>query len=333
MHILSGDIGGTHTRLLITEFSQPGAHPEIVLQDEYPSTEFKSLGDIVEVFFKQHKIDPKSLHAACFAAAGPIVNDTVKFTNLPWYVDGKALAQRFNLNKVALINDFKAIALGIEFLQPDDLHVIQEGKQKAGAPRAVIGAGTGLGVAILVHDGERYHVIPTEGGHVDFAPTDETQGALLRYLRRKHHRVSDERIVSGMGVTNIYDFVRENPLYNEQENPELMRAMFNTDDQPALISEYAIKHQDPMALRAMDIFIRAYGSIAGNLALMTLCYGGLYIVGGIAPKLKAQMSDGRFLEMFTDKGRMSGLLNDVAVKIVLNGNVGQLGAALYGSLL
>lgn len=330
--LLSGDIGGTNTRLLISEMSN-NAKPTVIASQTYRSADHVSFTKIVQKFLVDQGIAANKIKAACFAAAGPIINGTVKFTNLPWFVDSYRLAKELGLDTVELINDFQANALGVQVLEKEQLYCIQQGKFRDKQPIAVIGAGTGLGVAILAWSEDRYAVMPTEGGHVDFAPVDNDQMELLKYLQRRHHRVSAERIVSGYGLVNIYHFVRDNPLYNEQENQELRHALFNTDDQAALISEYAVRYCDPMALRALDIFIRAYGAVAGNLALSTLCYSGLYIVGGIAPKLRAQMNDGRFIDLFTDKGRMSGLLQDIPVHVVLDGNVGQLGAALYAHRL
>jgi glucokinase len=172
-------------------------------------------------------------------------------------------------------------------------------------------------------------VLPTEGGHVDFSPTDDVQVNLLAFMRKKRHRVSNERLVSGQGLVNIYDYVRTHPLINEEENAELHLALFNVEDQAAEISRYAIVHHDPMAMYALDLFVKIYGACAGNLALMTLPYSGLYIVGGIAPKLLHHLMDGRFLAAYSDKGRMSDLLKSIPIYIVLDTDIGLQGAANY----
>lgn len=328
MLILSGDVGGTKTRLQLTEFKDQ-QHFKVIAREQYLNQDYPSFTAIVTHFLAQNKTIPADIKATCFAVAGPIIHGTVKFTNLPWYVDEQKLREDLGFASVKLINDFEAIGYGIDTLKKEEIHTVQEGEFVKEKTRAIIGAGTGLGVGISVFDGQHFYVIPTEGGHVDFAPTDDTQIALLLYLRKKLHRVSIERLVSGQGLVNIYNFVREHPLSNEQENPTLKLALFKTDDAPAIISEYAIQHHDPMAARALDLFIRIYGACTGNLALTTLPYSGIYIVGGIAPKLLPQLIDGRFLRAYNDKGRMSNLLSTLPIYIVLDTQIGLQGAANF----
>lgn len=331
MLVLSGDIGGTSTRLQLTEFND--AHSKRLAREHYANHNHTSLNEIIAEFLAKYQVDLNQLTSACFAVAGPIIQGTVKFTNLPWFVDEAQLQQQLQLAKVKLINDFQAIGYGIVSLAPEDKYLLQHGEPQAHAPIAIIGAGTGLGVGIMNWQGERYDVIPTEGGHVDFAPVDEMQINLLKYLLKKLHRVSVERLVSGQGIENIYNFVRDNPIYGEQENPKLRLALHTSSDSAAHISEYATVHQDPMAMRALRLFVKIYGAAAGNLALTTLPYGGLYIVGGIAPKLLPQLTDGRFMKAYSDKGRMSNLLGSIPIHIVLDTHIGLLGAANYATLL
>lgn len=331
MLILSGDVGGTNSRLRLTEFAS-STDFKILAEKTFLNQEHESFPEVVTLFLKEQNIAVDKIKATCFAVAGPVVGGTVKVTNLPWFVSEEDLRQELGLESVKLINDFEAIGYGIDTLQPHDRHILQKGDFRPKRPRAMIGAGTGLGVALSIPDEGLYRVMPTEGGHVDFAPTDYMQVKLLKYLQKKLHRVSVERVLSGQGIVNIYNFIRENPLFNEDENPALKRVLFKTDDAAAAITEYAINQHDPMAMRTLDLFIRIYGAAAGNLALTTLPFGGLYIVGGIAPKLLSQFLDGRFLKAFSDKGRMSSLLNDIPMYIVLNTNIGLQGAANYGYL-
>ncbi len=328
MLVLSGDIGGTNGRLQLTKFESETQFT-ILAHESFSNSEFEGFSSVVARFLLHNKVDLSQVDCACLAVAGPIVDGVVQFTNLPWVISEAELIT-LGLKNVKLINDFEAIGYGIDTLQPDAYHVLQQGVPKAHHVRAILGAGTGLGVAISVSNGARYQVIPTEGGHVDFAPTDDTQINLLKYLNRKRHRVSMERLVSGQGLVNIYDYVSKHPLLNETENPELKRALFNQVHDPAAeISRYATVHHDPMAMHALDLFIRIYGACAGNLALMTLPYSGLYIVGGIAPKLLEYLLDGRFLRAYGDKGRMSGLLASIPIYVVLDTNIGLQGAANY----
>lgn len=338
MIILSGDIGGTNTRLMLCELQKSKSKTfkerfSLIHQKTFKSAEYKSLSDVISLFLKEKETKNHKIEAVTFAAAGPIVIGSVQFTNLPWIVEEKELIKALKTDKVKLINDFEAIGYGIETLTNNDLSTLQKGQSDSSNLTAVIGAGTGLGVTFLYQDGDIPKVQPTEGGHIDFAPKDDEQIKLLQYMKRKLHRVSVERFVSGPGLVNIYKFVSDNPLYNQKENPELKRILHATKDQAAEIANFAHKHGDPMALRAIDIFIKIYGSVAGDLALTTLPKKGLYIVGGMAPKLLPQLSDGRFLNAFIDKGRMMNLIKSIPLHIVLNTDVGIQGATIFASRL
>lgn len=325
MLILSGDIGGTNTRLCINEHIR-----------KYKCADFSSLSAIIKQFSEDEKFQLSEISAACFAVAGPIHKGTAHLTNLPWFVSEQELTLLLDTPYIKLINDFEAIGYGIPTLNDSDLmslHSTQTMQKpyndNKDAPIAILGAGTGLGVA-LIHFHKNIPVISaTEGGHVDFAPTSDEQVALLHYLRKKLHRISAERVCSGIGIINIYKFCSDTPLYQQRESPELQRALHQSVDQAATISEYAIIHKDPIALRTLDIFVKIYGSIAGNLALTTLPYQGLYLVGGIAPKLSKVIQKGAFMQQFLDKGRMSPLLKKIPVHICMNTNVGLQGAQNY----
>ncbi len=322
--VLSGDIGGTNSRLQLTRFFDDDFIT--LVTKEYKNAEFNDFTDIVKLFLQQQNI---KVQRACFAVAGPIIKNSVKLTNLPWQLSTTALANTLNIPQVYFINDYEAIGYGILLLKPKDYYQLQQGAMPTRNIKAILGAGTGLGVALLQAINGMHHVIATEGGHVDFAPTNAIQQALLSHLYKKLHRVSAERIVSGLGITNIYKFLRTQPEYIELESSELKHLSLFSNNFAKDITEFALQRRDPIALQTLDIFVRSYGSVAGNLALTTLPDAGLYIAGGIAPKLLSVMKDGRFMEAFLDKGRMSGLLADIPVYIILNTLVGLIGAAYY----
>ena len=329
MIVFSGDVGGTSTRMQFTEFTTAN-EIKIIANIHYNNTDYSDFLDIIDAFFTATKIKVDQIASVCFGVAGPVIKGKVNVTNLPWVISTQDIKNKLKLDKVELINDFAAIGHGIEVLKPKDLLTLQTGKPRLDSVQAYIGAGTGLGVGFMTCHQGKYLIHSTEGGHIDFAPTNETQLDLLKYMRKKYHRVSFERILSGQGLTNIYSFVRDNKIFGEEENSNL-RFLMNRDkniDIAATIAEYAIKRKDIMALRALDIFISIYGSAVGNLALTTLPFGGLYVVGGIAPKLLTQIKKGNFFKAFIDKGRMSHLIKDVPLHIVLYEDVGLQGTAI-----
>jgi glucokinase len=327
MLILSCDIGGTNSRLQLTRYSNR-LEFEVLHREHFANSDFQSFLQVLSAFLKEKPLTTK-IECACFAVAGPILNGKVQCTNLPWFLDEADLTQELGFT-VKLMNDFEAIGYGLSTLASDNVLSLQPGKRDPEGPISLIGAGTGLGIA-LVHSYQGHSIVtPTEGGHVDFSPTDDEQMQLLSYLRKKHHRVSVERILSGPGLSNVYKFCREFPLYNQQENPQLKFLMHHAADPAADILRYATQEGDPISLRTIDIFIKCYGAASGNLALTTLPRGGLFIVGGIAPKILPLLQDGRFLDSFLDKGRMSSLLKDIPIQIVLDPYIGLQGATNYG---
>lgn len=326
---LSGDVGGTKTRLQLTQFTT-NADPLILARTEYQNREFAQFVDIIADFTTAH---PTKIDSTCIAVAGPIIEGVVKVTNLPWFFSEYDVAELLHNTAVKFINDFEAVGYGIPLLTADDLHTLQHGKPQPDALAAIIGAGTGLGVSLLQQKNGKTAVIHTEGGHVDFAPSDDLQQELLAHLRRRFHRVSNERVVSGIGIENIYKFFLTTSAYAECEHPKLRHLSHFSNNFAADITHYALEHNDPIALSTVDTFIKCYGTVAGNLALTTLPYAGLYIAGGIAPKLLSQMQDGRFIHAFRDKGRMSDLLLDIPIHIILNTHVGLIGAAYYATTL
>lgn len=310
--LLAGDIGGTKTLLRL---SRGGA---ILREQRFESAAYPDLQAMLAGF-----LDGDAPQSACFGVAGPVQGRQARVTNLPWSVDADEIAARFGMARVALINDFQAVAYGIEMLGADDLLTLQAGQSAPHAPRAVIGAGTGLGEGYLTWQDDHYHAWPSEGSHADFAPADERQAALWHWLKQRHEHVSWERVVSGPGLVAIYDFLLERKEYPESAQ---LAAALREGDPAAAISAHALQHGDPLADAALDLFVVAYGAEAGNLALKVLSCGGVYVAGGIAPKIAGRLKDGGFLRAFRAKGRFAGLLESFPVHVVLNPEVGLLGA-------
>jgi len=334
MYILSGDIGGTNTRLKISRLIDGKITPIII--KKYKGVKYHCLADIIKIFMNEVDFKNK-ISACCIAVAGPVKNGEVELTNLPWVVSEQVIGDTLGIDckHVKLINDFESIGYGVDVLDPKDLYTLQEGKYEKDSLRAIIGAGTGLGMSIVSYKNNTTSVFKTEGGHVDFSPVNDEQIELFKYLKKSLHRVSPERVCSGIGIVNIYKYVIEKPLYNQTENTDLKRCLFklSNSNKPAKIVEYAKKHSDPSCLRTIDIFLRIYGAVAGNLALTTLPYRGVYIVGGIAPRLLKEIELSGFMDLFRDKGRMSALMMDIPVHVVLDTDVGLKGAAVVATLM
>jgi len=273
------------------------------------------------------KLD-RPVEAACFDVAGPVIDGRARLTNLPWVIEEQSLQRSLGLKQVVLLNDLKAVAYAVPHLLAEDLHTINPGKPEEHGPIAVIAPGTGLGEAFLVWDGKRYIACSSEGGHADFAPTDETQAALWAYLFKRYGHVAYERICSGSGLPNIYDFLRDSGRLAEQ--PAFAAKLAAAPDRTPLIVQAAL--EDPtntLCAAVLDIFIAALGAEAGNLALKVVATGGVYLGGGIPPRILPQLDAGRFMQMFAGKGRFESLLNDIPVKVITN-QAALLGAALYG---
>lgn len=312
--LLAADIGGTQTRLQINSVDG-----EVLLSQRFVSGEFLNFDDLLADFINSLPADYLPIESACLAVAGPITGRTAKVTNLPWLIDADALCRVQPINQIRLINDFAAVGEGIACLNADDLIVLQAGKPDLSAPRAVIGAGTGLGQAYMtpIHDG--WQVWATEGGHSDFAPTDALQQQLLDFLLQQYVHVSYERIVSGMGLVNIYQFLSDLQQTESRIDP--------MTDIPAQISLLA-QQKDPLATQTMALFVDIYGAQAGNLALTVMPGGGLYLAGGIANKNQAFFTDGQFIKAFLAKGRMQTLLEAIPVYLIKTDETGLRGAAL-----
>ena len=313
MPILAADIGGTSTRLRLVH----GA--ETLDEKDYSSQDYPDLNSILDNFIKANS--PVDLQSACLAVAGPVRDGTARVTNLPWEVHESLISEDFTIPQVRIINDFEAIGYALAILPPDDFYELQAGSPDSVGTRALIGAGTGLGVAIVTRCGERWQVLPGEGGHVDFAPRTAEQQALLDYLQQQSARVSVEMLLSGPGLERIYEFIcTQNGI-----NPGSVRRT------AASISSTALIGRDPLAVKTLDLFVEIYGAQAGNLALTSLATGGVFIAGGIAPKILSLLKRGRFIEMFSDKPPMSELLHSMPVRVVLNTRSGLLGAVQVAS--
>jgi glucokinase len=321
--LLVADVGGTRTTMAIGTASPA---PAILVHRIYPSQDYPGLEAIVADFLARPEVLPQAggIGAACFSVAGPVAANTSTLTNLGWKVDGAALSHALHLPVVKLINDFTAAGQGVSLLPATDLETLQAGRPVERGTRLVVGAGTGLGVGLLTWQGGGYTVHPSEAGHADFAPLDETQDQLLAYLRRTFGRVSCERVVSGPGLMRIFSFLQETGA--GMPSRQLLDASKKRDDTADLISEFALGKLDPLAVRALDLFVTIYGAFTGNMALATLAHGGVFIAGGIAPKIIAKLRDGTFVRAFTSKGRFSDLLAGVPVHVVKNPQVGLLGA-------
>ena len=333
MKILAGDIGGTKTILRLIETEKNSQNFKTIAQEKYSSQEYSDLVPIVKKFLEE--LATSLPERACFAIAGPIINNTCQLTNLNWFLDGERLRAELKLEKVSLINDFAAVSYGILGLAEEDLKTIQIGEKIPNMPIAVIGAGTGLGQGFLVPQGnEKYQVFASEGGHVDFAPRSQLELDLLEHIKTKNNldRVSVERVVSGQGIVSIYQFLRDTKFGPESaEIGEKIRDWEDKEtteiDPGAVIAKGANK--DALCRKTMEIFIAAYGAEAGNLALKILAYGGVYIAGGIAAKNLNLMTGDLFLNAFKQKGRMNVLLEKIPVHIITNQQVGLIGSILY----
>ncbi len=321
--ILAGDIGGTNARL--AAFETEGNRLQCVVEKIYASREHSGLAEIVADFVKTEGIPA---HSACFGVAGPVRGGRSKISNLPWVIDARELAAQLRLRTVGLINDLEAFAYGIEALESKDLVSISEGASDAEGNIAVVSAGSGLGEAGLFWDGFRHHPFACEGGHTEFAPKNDVEIELLQYLMKKygHQHVSYERILSGPGVKNVYEFLRDT---SKEEEPAWLRdQLAAAPDAPALISQLALAGKAAICERTLSIFVSVFGSEAGNCALKFMGTGGIY-VAGIAGKIVPSMKAPNFMESFLDKGRMRPLLEAIPIKIVLNDDSGLIGAARF----
>ena len=322
--ILAGDIGGTNAQLAL--FAQGAGAPRI--SNRYRSRDFPDLESVLARFLDEARAvlgAAPRIEATCLGIAGPVAGKRVRMTNLPWTVDADALRARFAVGRVQLLNDFAAAGWGLEHLQPADRATLQPGAPVARAPRVVLGAGTGLGIAYIVSSAGGTQVVPGEGGHGAFAPVDEEQAALWRHLRRRSARVTVEDVLSGPGLARIYEFVRSG--HGPAETAGWQSAPLRPGDEAADVVRLALEESEPEACAALDLFIRCYGATAGDHALNVMARGGVYIAGGIAPRIMPRLRAGGFAAAFNDKGGYSEHARSIPVSVVLNPHLGLIGAA------
>jgi len=320
--ILAGEIGATRARL--AAFQTEGNKLQCAVEKTYKSQEHRGLSEIMSAFVRTEGIP---VHSACFGVAGPVRAGRSKISNLEWTIDSGELASQLKLPSVGLINDLEAYAYGVDALESKDFVTLSEGAEDAEGNRAVISARTGLGVAGLFWDGFRHHPFACEGGHADFAPKNDVEIELAQYLRKKFEHVSCERILSGPGIKNIYDFLRDSKKADEPA--WLGKQMSEAKDPPALISQLALERKAEICEQTLSVFVSVYGSETGNCALNFMATGGVFIGGSIAAKIIPKMQDLVFMKSFLDKGRMRSLLSDMPVKIIVNDDAGIIGAARH----
>jgi glucokinase len=320
--ILAGDIGGTKTNLAC--FQADGERLTPVSERTVKSADYPGLEAVVESFLRETGLVPTS---ACFGVAGPVIDGQCKATNLPWVVDLRALQRAVGAASVSLINDLEATAYGIRTLPEGAFAVLQPGRPQPQGNIVVIAAGTGLGEAALLWDNGRYHAMASEGGHADFAPRNPLELELCRFLLKAFGHASYERVLSGPGKLNIYRFLKETGRWEE---PAWLAEELDHGDPSAKVSEFGLSGRSELCVQALDLFVSIYGAEAGNLALKFLARGGVYVGGGIAPKIIQKLTDGTFIKAFTDKGRLEPFLSTIPVRVVLEQKAALYGAAHYG---
>lgn len=342
--ILAGDIGGTKIHLALYEWDKGRVDP--IREDTVWTADYESLEEVLTEFLEETAdIEPeledpsededdsprttpsseRSLTAACFGVPGPVLNNSCRTTNIPWTIEGDKLADFLKIPQVRLLNDLEATAYGLPLLEPEE---IEDLNPTAPSPppdgtRALLAAGTGLGESLIVWTGKDYQICPSEGGHVDFAPNNDLEIELLRYLRTSYLHVSYERVLSGPGLHLIYQFLRD----TQKNEPTWFSEKLPTGDPASLIAEAGLEGKPDICKNALQLFVSIYGAEAGNMALKTLSMGGVYIGGGIAPKILPALQDGTFLKAFLAKGRYKRLLGKIPVRVILNPHTALLGAA------
>lgn len=321
MIVLAGDVGGTKTDLALFETAGHGGALRLVRDATLPSQEFSSLELAIERFLDAGPRPP--IDAVCLGVAGPVVDGRAQATNLPWVIDEKLLAYAIPSPRVKLLNDLEVAAHGVLALPEEDLRTLQAGVPRRGN-LVLIAAGTGLGEALIIRDGERRIVIPSEGGHGDLAPRNELEDDLVRYLRKEFGRVSCERVLAGAGLVNVYRFLRDTGW--AKESPDVAERM-KKENPSAVITELGLPKRDALCDKTLDVFVSVYGAAAGNLALTAMAVGGVLVGGGIAPRMIERLAAGGFVAAFRDKGRLAPLMESIPIHVSLNPRAPLFGAA------
>jgi glucokinase len=319
--LLAGDIGGTKT--LLGLFESRAARPHALAVHSFGTLAYPELPSMITEILRANAVEPHAIEAACFGVAGPVIDGSADLTNVPWRVDARRVAQTFNLRRVALLNDLQAMAYAVPVLQPSEVHVLQEGEALPGGNIALIAAGTGLGEALLHSVDGRFIPSPSEGGHADFPARTDREFTLARDLIARYGRADVEHVISGRGLVNLHRARHQTPC---AANIDLDDA-----DAPAQISAAALARRCAACVEALDMFVEAYGAEAGNMALRTVATGGVFIGGGIAPKILPALTTGAFMRAFREKPPLEAMLAAMPVKVILNAEAGLLGAAVYAA--
>ncbi len=322
--ILAGDIGGTKSHVAL--FAVEAKHPQLLIEESYKSEEYSGLEEVLHKFLgaNAEQIRNQPIVVACFGVAGPVVGEQSKTPNLPWTISAQVIRETVGCQKIKLINDLEANGYGLSLLEDDELETLQEGSLQKEGHGALISAGTGLGEALLYREEEGFKPVASEGGHADFAPRNELEIELLRYLLKRFQHVSYERVLSGLGLFNIYSFLRDS---GRGQEPGWLEQQLEQEDPGAVISRAALNGEPALCVQALDLFVSIYGAEAGNLALKAQAVGGLYVGGGIAPKIISKLREETFLKAFREKGRLSSLMKAIPVRVILKPNTALYGAA------
>ena len=317
--VLAGDVGGTKTSVGL--FVTGKKRPEPLVVESFASREAPHLENIVEQFLKSH---PASISSACFGIAGPVINGRCRATNLPWVVSEAQMKRRFHWRHVRLFNDLAAAAVAVPLLRRSEQVFLNKGIVQKKGNLALLSPGTGLGQAMLIYKDGVYVPLSSEGGHVGFSPTTEAEIELWRYLRRKYGHVSVERVLSGPGLVNVYSWLRDSGRFEE---PLWLKALMKEGDPAKAISENALRRRQALCVESLRSYVSMLGSAAGNLALTSMAVGGIYLGGGIPPKILPALKKGAFLKAFMAKGRFADFLAQIPVRVILNDKAALLGAA------
>lgn len=322
--VLAGDIGGTKASLGL--FLKGKNRPELLAMESFSSRNSPDLETLIRKFLRAH---PSPVSHACFGIAGPVANGESKVTNLPWRISEERIRKQFAFRQVRLVNDLTAMAMAIPLLRANECFPLNQMGSPQGRNLALIAPGTGLGQSILIYQRGRYLPVPSEGGHADFAPANDVQMMLWQYLYRRYGHVSIERVLSGSGLANIYEWLRDS---GRLKDPERAIQKLKEIDPAKAIAEAAMADKDPGCGEALNMFVSIFGAVAGNLALTGMTTGGVYLGGGISPKILPKLKENIFMQAFTNKGRFKGLLEKIPISVILNDTTALIGAACFAGV-